>query len=145
MPHRDRAEPTGFVLRRMADDHVLASAYTFDIATQQVHMQHILLQEGAMRTFPVRGRHIWPSEMDLMARLAGEMDVERDVVAAEVGGRTDVVEMPVRREDRSRAPPLEIEQATDGVRRTASSRLTVPMTFVEYVSRGSRNERRTSD
>ncbi|WP_162907116.1 class I SAM-dependent DNA methyltransferase [Allorhizocola rhizosphaerae] len=71
MPQRGRSEPSGLLLRRMAQDHVLASAYTFDVATQRVEMQHILVQQDGLKLFPVHGRHVWPSEMDLMARLAG--------------------------------------------------------------------------
>jgi hypothetical protein len=42
-----------------------------DVATQTVFAQHILLTEEGTRLFPVRIRYAWPSELDLMARLAG--------------------------------------------------------------------------
>ncbi len=71
VPQTDRPESAGFVLRRIVKDHVLASAYMFDVVTQRVEMQHILMQDGGLRMFPITGRHVWPSEMDLMARLAG--------------------------------------------------------------------------
>lgn len=66
----DRAPP-GLMLRRLAADHVLASAFSYDPASQLAVKQHILFRDGSMRLFPLETRHIWPSEMDLMARLAG--------------------------------------------------------------------------
>jgi SAM-dependent methyltransferase len=66
----DRGSPA-LLLRRLAVDHVLASAFSYDPASQLAVKQHILLRDGGMRLFPLRTRHIWPSEMDLMARLAG--------------------------------------------------------------------------
>ncbi|HEX6681358.1 MAG TPA: class I SAM-dependent methyltransferase [Candidatus Limnocylindrales bacterium] len=65
------AQQDALLLRRLAFDHVLASAFSYDRASQVAHKQHILLREGGMRFFPLVSRHIWPSEMDLMARLAG--------------------------------------------------------------------------
>jgi SAM-dependent methyltransferase len=38
---------------------------------QQVSCQHVLLSEEGVRLFPVKLRYAWPSELDLMARLAG--------------------------------------------------------------------------
>lgn len=42
-----------------------------DLASQTVTAQHVFLTEEGTRLFPVRIRYVWPSEMDLMARLAG--------------------------------------------------------------------------
>jgi len=39
--------------------------------TQQITAQHVMLTEQGIHLFPVRLRYAWPSEMDLMARLAG--------------------------------------------------------------------------
>ncbi|HZM77199.1 MAG TPA: class I SAM-dependent methyltransferase [Candidatus Limnocylindrales bacterium] len=61
----------GLIVRRVTADHVLASAFSYDPANQTTVKQHILLRDGAMWLFPLATRHIWPSEMDLMARLAG--------------------------------------------------------------------------
>jgi SAM-dependent methyltransferase len=41
-----------------------------DSVQQQVHAQHILIEEKGVRLYPVQLRYVWPSEMDLMARLA---------------------------------------------------------------------------
>jgi SAM-dependent methyltransferase len=38
---------------------------------QQVSSQHVLLSEKGIRLYPVVLRYAWPSELDLMARLAG--------------------------------------------------------------------------
>jgi len=62
---------SGLLLRRVTADHVLASAVSYDAASQTSVKQHILFRDGVMRMFPLAARHIWPSEMDLMARLTG--------------------------------------------------------------------------
>ena len=46
-------------------------------AGQRVEGQHVLLTDGGVRLFPVAMRYVWPSELDLMARLAGLRLVER--------------------------------------------------------------------
>jgi SAM-dependent methyltransferase len=66
----DRGSPS-LVLRRVTADHVLADAFSYDPARQIAVKQHILLRGGGMRLFPLTTRHVWPSEMDLMARLSG--------------------------------------------------------------------------
>jgi SAM-dependent methyltransferase len=42
-----------------------------DMASQQIFSQHTLLSEEGVRLFPVKIRYAWPSELDLMAQLAG--------------------------------------------------------------------------
>jgi SAM-dependent methyltransferase len=42
-----------------------------DAATQRVSAQHLVLQADRVRLRPVELRYAWPSELDLMARLAG--------------------------------------------------------------------------
>lgn len=49
--------------------HLEASRY--DPANQRVTSQHIVVEEGRIRLFPVSLRVAYPSELDLMARLAG--------------------------------------------------------------------------
>lgn len=41
-----------------------------DAVKQQVRAQHILIEEKGVRLYPVQLRYVWPSELDLMARLA---------------------------------------------------------------------------
>lgn len=42
-----------------------------DLAAQTVTSQHIVVNEAGVRLLPVHLRYAWPSELDLMARLAG--------------------------------------------------------------------------
>lgn len=46
-------------------------ASMFDLVSQQITANHIVLTENGMRSYPVRLRYAWPAELDLMARLAG--------------------------------------------------------------------------
>jgi SAM-dependent methyltransferase len=46
-------------------------AAVHDPVTQQVHSANMLLSEGQIRIYPIQIRYAWPSELDLMARLAG--------------------------------------------------------------------------
>jgi SAM-dependent methyltransferase len=55
--------------------HVEASRY--DPANQRVTSQHIVVEEGRTRLYPVSLRFAHPSELDLMARLAGLLLRER--------------------------------------------------------------------
>ena len=42
-----------------------------DVAAQGVVSHHFCLVDGKLETFSAPFRYIWPSELDLMARLAG--------------------------------------------------------------------------
>ena len=44
---------------------------THDPMRQLVDFRHVLLSEAGIRVYPARLRYAWPSELDLMARLAG--------------------------------------------------------------------------
>jgi SAM-dependent methyltransferase len=44
---------------------------TFDVVNQQLVSHHYWLGEGSARTFHSPHRYVWPSELDLMAQLAG--------------------------------------------------------------------------
>jgi SAM-dependent methyltransferase len=46
-------------------------ASTHDAATQTVSSQHVVITQQGLRLQPVHLRYAWPSELDLMARLAG--------------------------------------------------------------------------
>jgi SAM-dependent methyltransferase len=54
-----RADPTGL------------SYYVYDVVTQRLSGQHYYLEDGRMQPSPTEMRYAWPSELDLMARLAG--------------------------------------------------------------------------
>lgn len=55
----------------MGDSKVRLDASVHDPVKQQVTAQHIILGVNGTELYPVKLRYIWPSEMDLMARLAG--------------------------------------------------------------------------
>ncbi len=50
---------------------VRIDAARHDPVAQQIVAQHVVLTEAGTRFYPVRLRYAWPSELDLMARLAG--------------------------------------------------------------------------
>ncbi len=52
-------------------DRVRLELSTHDPVKQQVFTQHLNIDDEAIRLYPVRLRYAWPSELDLMARLAG--------------------------------------------------------------------------
>ena len=52
-------------------DRVELNVERHDPVTQQVISQHMVFSEEGTRLYPVQGRYVWPSELDLMARLAG--------------------------------------------------------------------------
>ncbi|MFW5941405.1 MAG: class I SAM-dependent DNA methyltransferase [bacterium] len=53
------------------EERVQLDVSRLDPVRQQVTSQHVLYSTDGVRLYPVRLRYIWPSEMDLMARLAG--------------------------------------------------------------------------
>ena len=52
-------------------DLVTLDVARHDAANQRVYSQHLLFAESGTRLYPVQLRYAWPSELDLMARLAG--------------------------------------------------------------------------
>ena len=52
-------------------DALRLEAAQIDLATQVITSQTVLLTEEGVRLFPVKIRYAWPSELDLMAQLAG--------------------------------------------------------------------------
>jgi SAM-dependent methyltransferase len=61
----------------LGDDQVHLLATLLDPVEQRVRSQHVVIEEGGTRLYPVMIRYAWPSELDLMARLAGMELVER--------------------------------------------------------------------
>jgi hypothetical protein len=43
----------------------------YDVVTQRFSSQHYVFAEAGVETYPVEFRYAWPSELDLMARIAG--------------------------------------------------------------------------
>lgn len=56
---------------RVELDEVTLDVARFDIATQILDESHIRISEQGITLSPIVTRYIWPSEMDLMARIAG--------------------------------------------------------------------------
>ena len=54
-----RADPSGM------------SFYVYDVVSQSLSGRHYYLQVGRIQPSPIEMRYAWPSELDLMARLAG--------------------------------------------------------------------------
>ncbi len=50
---------------------VALHAARHDPLTQTIHNNHVVLTRDRVRFYPLLYRYVWPSEMDLMARLAG--------------------------------------------------------------------------
>lgn len=55
----------------MSEDFVRLDISQYDTATQIVTSQLVLLSEEGIHLHPVKLRLVWPSELDLMAQLAG--------------------------------------------------------------------------
>lgn len=59
-------------MTHMGVDDVQIEASVHDPVTQRIRSQHILISsDGRTHLHPVHVRYAWPSELDLMARLAG--------------------------------------------------------------------------
>ncbi len=53
------------------DEEVLIEASRHDSVAQRVSSRLVSVRNGAVKVIPVEIRYVWPSELDLMARLAG--------------------------------------------------------------------------
>jgi len=56
---------------RVGVDHVWLDVGRHDPVTQRLEESHVLLSREGLRFFPIVTRYAWPSELDLMARIAG--------------------------------------------------------------------------
>ena len=56
---------------KVAADQVELDVGRHDQATQRVISQKVVITDGTVRLYPVQIRYVWPSELDLMAQLAG--------------------------------------------------------------------------
>jgi SAM-dependent methyltransferase len=61
----------GVRLLHMTDERVGVKIYQHDPVRQKIKSRHVVFTDGGSRLFPVEVRYAWPSELDLMARLAG--------------------------------------------------------------------------
>ncbi len=55
----------------MSEHEVQMDVSQLDPVKQQILAQHVVLTEQGIHLYPVKLRYAWPSELDLMARLAG--------------------------------------------------------------------------
>jgi len=55
----------------VGNDYVILDATTHDPVEQRVATNHLVVSEAGVKMYPVRLRYAWPSELNLMARLAG--------------------------------------------------------------------------
>jgi len=55
----------------LSEDEVQLEVSRHDPLSQQVTAQQVVLTEQGIRLYPVKLRYAWPTELDLMARLAG--------------------------------------------------------------------------
>ncbi len=65
----DRGQRTDTI--SISVDQVRIDAAIHDAVNQRCYVQHVLFEEKGVRLYPVQLRYVWPSELDLMARLAG--------------------------------------------------------------------------
>ena len=56
---------------RVEDDAVSFDVSRHDPVNQLVTSQHLFISEASVKLYPVQVRYSWPSELDLMAQLAG--------------------------------------------------------------------------
>ncbi|MEV7417870.1 class I SAM-dependent methyltransferase [Streptomyces sp. NPDC089919] len=63
--------------RVVGDRNAIISARRHDRAEQRVELQSIQLREDGNTFYPMLYRYVWPSELDLMAQLAGLTRVSR--------------------------------------------------------------------
>ncbi len=56
---------------RLDDDEVIIDASRLELGNQTIRAQHVHVTDAGVKLYPVQLRYAWPSELDLMARLAG--------------------------------------------------------------------------
>jgi SAM-dependent methyltransferase len=56
---------------RVEVDRIALDASRIDLATQRINSMHVFVGAEGLSLWPVQLRYAWPSELDLMARLAG--------------------------------------------------------------------------
>jgi SAM-dependent methyltransferase len=61
----------GVRLLHMTDERVGIKIFQHDPVAQKLKSRHVVFDETGSRLFPVEVRYAWPSELDLMAQLAG--------------------------------------------------------------------------
>jgi SAM-dependent methyltransferase len=70
VPPLRRLPPGQDILPRQAGPEGIVS-YSFDHATQRYHGHYVEFTDGSGDYYTIPFRYVWPSELDLMARIAG--------------------------------------------------------------------------
>jgi SAM-dependent methyltransferase len=63
--------PPGETIRAFAVSPTRLGFDEYDVATQSLVSHHYFIRDGALESFSMPFRYLWPAELDLMARLAG--------------------------------------------------------------------------
>lgn len=73
LPDLARSDSSGRTLNTggVERNRVFIEAAMHDAAAQRIRTQTIILSEQGIQMFPLMMRYFWPSELDLMAKLAG--------------------------------------------------------------------------
>lgn len=69
--------PPGETVRAFTVSHTRLGFDEYEVATQSLVSHHYSVVGGQLKVFSVPFRYVWPSELDLMARLAGMTLSER--------------------------------------------------------------------
>jgi SAM-dependent methyltransferase len=56
---------------RVRPNELQIEASAHDSVNQRVDSQHVMISKAGIRLYPVQLRYVWPSELDLMGRIAG--------------------------------------------------------------------------
>ena len=70
VPNLQRLPPGQTIIPFRADPEGIGFD-VYDVVTQRFSSQHYWFTEDGVRSYPVELRYVWPSELDLMGRLAG--------------------------------------------------------------------------
>lgn len=65
------------VASKVEVDEVRLDVTRYDPLQQLLKAQHVVIANGTIQTYPIQLRYAWPSELDLMAQLAGLQLKER--------------------------------------------------------------------
>jgi hypothetical protein len=64
--------PLGQTVLPWRADPTALSFYVYDVVAQRLSGRHYYVEDdGRLQPSPIEMRYVWPSELDLMARLAG--------------------------------------------------------------------------
>ena len=65
------SEGESIAIKSLSEEVLQLDAGRHDPLTQRIALQRVVIRESGIRLFPIICRYAWPSELDLMARLAG--------------------------------------------------------------------------